>query len=292
MLLHGVEIEDTYAEAFTGTYARILITAATRKWAEVAATEATGYGTSMIDCSAEAGIEGPPANSTPDSRPGVVMQVWARKKKMKAELLGRLGQCVLTSPTAAAWNYCDSAEKLDVGRAMGFFGDGYQEERMLHGRSVVAIPIMMGEFIIEKDFGVAKGVAGGNFFVLAKSQAAALGAAEKAVEAIRGIEGVIAPFPGGVCAAGSKIGSSYKFLKASTNHEYCPSIAKRVQKTKVSGIGGVAEIVLDSTDEARMREAMRAGIEAASKVDGVAKISAGNYGGKLGGVEIHLNELF
>ncbi len=292
MLLRGVEIEDTYAEAFTGTYARVLVTAATKKWAELAAIEATGYGTSMIDCSAEAGLEGPHASSTPDSRPGVVMQVWTSKKNMKAELLGRLGQCVLTSPTAAAWNYCDSEEKLDVGRAMGFFGGGYQEERQLYGRSVVAIPIMMGEFLIERDFGFAKGVAGGNFFMLAKSQAAALSAAEKAVEAIKRIEGVIAPFPGGVCASGSKIGSRYKFLKASTNDEYCPTIAHKVPKTKVSGIGGVSEIVLDGIDESRVTEAMRAGIEAASKVEGVVKISAGNYGGKLGGVKIHLHELF
>lgn len=292
MLLRGVEIEDTYAEAFTGTYARVLVTATTRKWAELAAIEATGYGTSMIDCSAEAGLEGPHANSTPDSRPGVVMQVWTSKKNMKAELLGRLGQCVLTSPTAAAWNYCDSEEKLDVGRAMGFFGDGYQEERELYGRSVVAIPIMMGEFLIERDFGFAKGVAGGNFFMLAKSQAAALSAAEKAVEAVKRIEGVIAPFPGGVCASGSKIGSRYKFLKASTNDEYCPTIAHKVPKTKVSGMGGVAEIVLDGIDDSRVKEAMRAGIEAASKVEGVVKISAGNYGGKLGGVKIHLHELF
>ncbi len=291
MLLNGVEIEDTYAEAFTGNYSRVLITAVNRKWAEIAAAAATGYGTSMIDCSAEAGIEGPAPKSTPDSREGVVIQIWTSKKKMKAELLGRIGQCVLTSPTAAAWNHCKSPERFDVGKALGFFGDGYQEERTMHGRKVVAIPIMMGEFIIERDFGVAEGVAGGNFFILASDQGTALRAAEKATEAIKKIEGVIAPFPGGICASGSKIGSRYTFLGVSTNDEYCPTISSKAPNSKVKGIDGVSEIVLDGASEKHVREAMRAGIKAASSVKGVARITAGNYGGKLGKNKIHLREL-
>ncbi|MFQ5816092.1 MAG: formylmethanofuran--tetrahydromethanopterin N-formyltransferase [Candidatus Hydrothermarchaeaceae archaeon] len=285
-------VEDTFAEAFISSYSRVLITAIDKGWAEIAARAATGYGTSMIDCSAETGIEGPSPSSTPDSREGVVIQIWTSKKKMKAELLGRLGQCVLTSPTAAAWNQCKSEERLDVGRAMGFFGDGYQEERVVHGRNVVAIPIMMGEFLIERDFGVAEGVAGGNFFILAKNQAAAFNAAEKAVKAIKRIDGVIAPFPGGICAAGSKIGSRYRFLNASTNVEYCPVISDKVVNSKVKDIGGVAEIVLDGIDEQRVRIAMRAGIQGASSIEGVIRITAGNYGGKLGDVKIYLRELF
>lgn len=286
-------VEDTFAEAFTSHYSRILITAVNERWAEIAALETTGYATSMIDCTAEAGIEGfLTPSDTPDSRPGCVIQIWTSKKKMKGELLGRLGQCALTAPTAAVWNYCDSEEKLDVGRAMGFFGDGYQEEKRVHDRGVVSIPIMMGEFLMERDFGVAEGVAGGNFFILAEEQASALRGAEKAIEAIHSVEGVIAPFPGGICASGSKVGSRYKFLGASTNEEYCPTLADRVEGSKVRGLGAVAEIVLDGISEEKVREAMRSGIEAALEVEGVARISAGNYGGRLGDVKIHLRELF
>jgi formylmethanofuran--tetrahydromethanopterin N-formyltransferase len=246
----------------------------------------------MIDCSAEAGIEGPTPKSTPDGREGVVIQIWTSRMRMKKELLGRLGQCVLTSPTAAAWNYCESEEKIDVGRAMGYFGDGYQEEQVLDDRNVVSIPIMMGEFLIERDFGVAQGVAGGNFFILAKNLGAALNAAENAIKAIKMIDGVIAPFPGGICASGSKIGSRYKFLSASTNDEYCPTISDRVSNTKVKGIGGVAEIVLDGINVKKVRDAMRVGIKQAMATEGVIRITAGNYGGKLGDIEIHLRELF
>ncbi|MEE8167382.1 MAG: formylmethanofuran--tetrahydromethanopterin N-formyltransferase [Candidatus Hydrothermarchaeales archaeon] len=286
-------IEDTFAEAFTSYYSRVLITAVNERWAEIASLEATGYGTSMIDCSAEAGIEGYLSpERTPDSRPGCIIQIWAKKKKIKDELIGRLGQCTLTAPTAAVWNYCDSDEKLDIGRKIGFFGDGYQKEKRVRGREVVSIPTMMGEFLIETELGVAKGVAGGNFFILAQSQASALEAAEKAIAAIRGVEGVIAPFPGGICTSGSKIGSKYKFLSASTNEEYCPSLASIVEGSKVKGLGAVAEIVLDGISEDKVREAMRSGIEAAVKVEGVARISAGNYGGRLGDIKVYLRELF
>lgn len=288
-----VEIEDTFAEAFHSAYARILITATSEKWARIAAQAATGYGTSMIGCSAEAGIEGfLDAGKTPDKRPGYVIQIWCAKKKMKEELLGRIGQCVLTAPTAAAWNYCDSEEKLDIGYRMRFYGDGYETMKSVAGREMVAIPVMMGEFLIEKEFGIAKGVAGGNFLILAESQSAALAAAEKAVEAISKVEGVIMPFPGGVCGAGSKVGSrKYKFMHACTNESYCPTICHAVPGTKVRGIAAVAEIMIDGISEQKVREAMAAGIKAAMVVEGVKRISAGNYSGKLGKVHIRLREL-
>jgi formylmethanofuran--tetrahydromethanopterin N-formyltransferase len=292
MKLNGVEIEDTYAEAFTGFYSRILITAVNEKWARIAATEAVGYGTSLIECSAETGIEGMlPSESTPDGRPGCVIQIWASKKKMTKELIGRIGQCILTSPTAAVFNYCDSDEKLDVGYKMRFFGDGYESTTSVGGREMVSIPIMMGDFLIEKELGIAKGVAGGNFIILAKDQKSALRAAEEAVCVIEGVEGVITPFPGGVCAAGSKVGSKYKFMIASTNDKYCPTIADKVKDSKVKGIGAVLEIVIDGISEEKVGEAMKQGIKAAAEVDGVKKITAGNYGGTLGKVHFHLRKL-
>lgn len=286
-----MEVEDTYAEAFEGYYSRLIVTALNEKWAEHAAVAATGHATSMIGCSSEAGIEGF-AVDTPDVRPGYVIQIWAPKKRMKSELLGRIGQCILTAPTTAVWNHCDSREKLDIGYKMRYYGDGYEELRSIAGREMVAIPVMSGEFLIEREFGVAKGVMGGNFFILADSQGSALKAAENALKAIHMVEGVITPFPGGVCGAGSKVGSTkYKFMHATTNEVYCPTIADRVRDSKVKGIGGVAEIVIDGISEDRVREAMSAGIKAALSSGGVKRISAGNYGGTLGKVSIHLRDL-
>lgn len=294
MKLNDVEIEDTFAEAFTSTYSRILITAINEKWAKIAAREATGYGTSMIGCSAEAGIEGFVDDSeTPDNRPGYVIQIWTSKKRMTGELIGRIGQCILTAPTTAVWNYLDSEETLDIGYKMRFYGDGFEEIRKFKGREIISIPVMMGDFLIEREFGIAKGVAGGNFLILADAQRVALSAAEAAIEAIEGVEGVITPFPGGVCASGSKVGSNkYKFMHATTNERYCPSIADKVEETEVQGIDAVSEVVIDGSSEEKVKEAMREGIQAASKVKGVKKISAGNYGGTLGTVHIYLKDLF
>jgi formylmethanofuran--tetrahydromethanopterin N-formyltransferase len=294
MEINGVEIEDTFAESFTSTYSRLLITAVSEKWAKVAAMCATGYGTSLISCSAEAGIEGfLDETETPDGRPGYIIQIWTSKKRMVGELLGRIGQCVLTSPTASVFNHCESKEKLDAGHKMRFFGDGYESASVVGGRDVTVIPIMSGEFVIEKAFGVAEGVAGGNFIIIANSIESALKAAEAAVEAIDKVEGTITPFPGGVCASGSKVGSNkYKFMHACTNERYCPTISESIEESLVRDAGGVLEIVIDGTTEERVREAMKKGIEAACKIEGVKRISAGSYGGTLGNVHIHLRELF
>jgi formylmethanofuran--tetrahydromethanopterin N-formyltransferase len=292
--INGVRIEDTFAECFTSAYTRLLITAVNEKWARIAATQTTGYGTSMIGCTAEAGIEGfLDETKTPDGRPGYIIQLWTSKKSMMNELLGRIGQCVLTSPTAAVFNWCESEEKLDAGHKMRFFGDGHQSEGKVGTREVTKIPIMGGKFVIEKEFGMAKGVAGGNFIILGSFLESALAAAEASVEAIGEVEGVITPFPGGVCASGSKVGSkNYKFMHACTNELYCPTISETVEGSLVKDAESVLEIVIDGTSEERVKEAMKKGIEAACKIEGVVEITAGNYGGTLGNVHIHLRELF
>lgn len=294
MEINGVEIEDTFAESFESIYSRLLITAVSEKWARIAATCATGYGTSMIGCSAEAGIEGfLDEAKTPDGRPGYVIQIWASKKRMMGELLGRIGQCILTAPTTAVFNYCESDEKLDAGHKIRFFGDGYESAGTVDSRKVTVIPVMGGEFVIENEFGVARGVAGGNFIIIADAEESALKAAEAAVDAIDKVEGVITPFPGGICASGSKIGSNkYKFMHACTNEMYCPTISDDVRGSLVKGAGSVLEIVIDGTSEELVRGAMKKGIEAACKIDGVRGISAGSYGGTLGNVHIYLKELF
>jgi len=291
----GVPVEDTFAEAFTSWYSRFLITADTLGWAETAAREASGYGCSIIGCSAEAGVEGVLGSAlTPDARPGAVVQVWTGRKKMLHELLGRIGQCVLTAPTTAVFDWCDGEEKLDVGVKMRFYADGYESYRGVGGREMVVIPVMMGEFLIERSLGVAKGVAGGNFLVIARDRASALSAAERAARAVACAGGVVSPFPGGVCAAGSKVGSRrFRFMKATTNEVYCPSLRSKLPGSKLPDeAGAVAEIVVNGVSEEAVRAAMKQGIVEACKVQGVLRISAANYGGRLGNVLIDLISLW
>ncbi|ADC69770.1 formylmethanofuran/tetrahydromethanopterin N-formyltransferase [Methanocaldococcus sp. FS406-22] len=300
MEINGVYIEDTFAEAFPIWVSRVLITAATKKWAKIAATEATGFGCSVIMCPAEAGIEKyVPPSETPDGRPGYIIQICHPKKaELEHQMLERLGQCVLTCPTTAIFDAMgDKAdEQLKVGFKLKFFGDGYEKKDELYGRKVYKIPIMGGEFITEVKFGIKKGVAGGNFFIMADTNASALIAAEAAVDAIASVDGVITPFPGGVVASGSKVGASnpkYKFMVATTNHKMCPTLKGVVEDSEIpEDVNGVYEIVIDGVDEEAVKEAMKQGILAATKVPGVKKITAGNYGGKLGKYQFNLRELF
>ena len=292
MEINGVEIEDTFAEGFPIKVARVLITAVTEHWALVAAREATGFGTSVIGCSAEAGIESiVGGDETPDGRPGVNIQICNMGyKNLESSLLYRLGQCVLTAPTAAAFSGMSQAEKqFDTGKKLGFFGDGYQKQLEMFGRKVWKIPLMSGDFIIEENFGAVDGIAGGNFLILAQNQAAGLMAAEAAVDAIGRVKGCITPFPGGVVASGSKVGSRYKFLKASTNTAFCTSLREDGVCTLSEDVSAVFEIVINGVDKEAISAAMKAGINAACRVPGILKISATNYEGKLGSHQFPLH---
>jgi len=296
MKINGVSVVDTFAEAFGSHYSRFLITAKSEKWAEIAAREVTGFASSIIGCSAEGGVESYlDGEITPDGRPGAVVQIWTGKKKMLHELLDRIGQCVLTAPTTAIFNWCgDGCETVDVGRKMRYFGDGYAQKTKIDGRRMYAIPIMMGEFLIERDIGFSKGVAGGNFLIMGSNLDSSLSAAEAAEAAIAGVEGVITSFPGGVCASGSKVGSNkYEFMKATTSELFCPTLRNEVSGSMVpEGVGSIAEIVLNGVSRDAVALAMKQGIEAAASVDGVKQISAANYGGTLGNVPIKLYELW
>ncbi len=296
MELNGVEIEDTYAEAFPIKVARVLITAATRHWAEVAAREATGFGTSVIMCPAEAGIEKfVSAEQTPDGRPGVFIQICTfGYKSLEEQLLERIGQCVLTAPTTAVFNGLPDAEKqFDTGFKLKFFADGTESETQIDGRKMHVIPMMEGDFLIENSLGAVDGVAGGNFFILADSQMTALTAAEVAVDAIEQVEGTITPFPGGIVASGSKAGANkYKFLKATANEKFCPSIKDKVEDSQIpADVNSVYEIVINGVDQDSIKKATSAGIKAAVAVPGVKKITAGNYGGNLGPYKFELKDL-
>src|SRR5262249_29186535 len=126
--------------------------------------------------------------------------------------------------------------------------------------------------------------------IIAADQASALAAAERAVAAIRQVPGIILPFPGGIVRSGSKVGSRYKKLKASTNDAYCPTLRGLVQSALPDGANAVYEIVMDGLDLAAVEEGTRVGVRAAC-IEGVLRITAGNYGGKLGPFHLHLHRL-
>lgn len=293
MEINGVTIDNEFAEAFPTWVCRVIITAVTTEWARKAATEATGFATSAIGCPCEAGIEQElDGSQTPDGRPGVSILICAGKKKLKDQVVERLAECVLTAPTTAVFNgITNSEEKIQV--KLHFFGDGYEYQKEVGGRKCWVIPIMEGEYIGEEEFGIVKGVAGGNFFVMGENQMAALMGAQAAVDAIAKVPGTITSFPGGVVASGSKVGSlKYKFMPASTNEKYCPTLREKVPDSKVpAGIKGVYEIVIDGIDEKSVAAAMTAGVKAAAMVPGVKFITAGNFGGTLGPYKIELHKI-
>ncbi len=294
--LDGVEIVDTFAEAFPITGARAIITAISPEWAHTAATVMTGNATSVIACDAEAAIERTwSSDETPDGRPGVSVLVFAFSRDgLGKALAARVGQCVLTCPTTACYNGIADAPKdkqVVVGGQLRFFGDTHQSSKRLAGRRLWRVPVMDGEFICEDRFGTVKGVAGGNLLIGGVDQASALSAAEKAVAAIRQVPDVILPFPGGIVRSGSKVGSRYKKLKASTNDAYCPTLRAVVSSELPPDVQAVYEIVIDGLSEKRVGEAMRAGLHAACQTPGIVRITAGNYGGKLGPFHYHLREL-
>jgi formylmethanofuran--tetrahydromethanopterin N-formyltransferase len=291
--LHGAEIVDTFAEAFPMWGARVVITAATPAWALEAGRSMTGFATSVIGCKCEAGIERElDADETPDGRSGVSVLLFAMDRDGVAKrLVERVGQSVLTCPTTACFNGLDTEEEVDVGGRLRFFGDGYQASKMLGGRRYWRVPVMEGEFLVEERFGVVEGVAGGNIIMLGRDAESALRAAEAAAAAMRSVEGVIMPFPGGIARSGSKVGSRYKALPASTNDVLCPTLRGQVEHTDVPpDIEAVFEIVIDGLALEPVREAMRRGLAAAAET-GAGRVTAGNYGGNLGPHHIHLREL-
>jgi formylmethanofuran--tetrahydromethanopterin N-formyltransferase len=294
LTVNSVPIEDTFAEAFPMAAARVVVTAETPGWARTAGQSATGYAASVIGCDAEAGVERELSpDETPDGRPGVSLLFFSfSRDALQKAVVNRVAQCVLTCATTACFNGLagDPGKTIRVGGSLRFFGDGWQISKLLDGRRYWRVPTMDGEFLCEDTFGTVKGVAGGNFLILGESQAAALAAAEAAVAAIRQVPGVILPFPGGVVRSGSKVGSKYKGLRASTNDAYCPTLRGSVTSALSEGVNAVYEIVIDGLDLAAVEQATRVGVTAACR-PGVVRITAGNYGGKLGPHHIHLHKL-
>ncbi len=297
LAINGVTIDDTFAEAFPMKATRLIITARNATWARHAAMAATGFATSVIACGCEAGIEREvPPDESPDGRPGVAILLFSMSgKELAKQVERRVGQCVLTCPTTAVYAGIAEGEAIALAKNLRFFGDGWQISKMIDGVRYWRIPVMDGEFVAQETTAVIKGVGGGNLLFLARDTDAALAAAEAAVDAMRRVPNVIMPFPGGVVRSGSKVGSKYSALPASTNDAFCPTLAELAPRTELTAeTRSVLEIVIDGLSDADVAQAMRAGIRAVTARGaeaGVLRISAGNYGGKLGPFHFHLRQL-
>ncbi len=300
MIVNGVSIDDTFAEAFGMRGTRVLITAQNHRWARIAAASMTGFATSVIACGVEAGIECElEPHETPDGRPGVSVLLFAMGSGvLTKQLETRMGQCILTCPTTAAFSGIDDGypeiTRIPLSKNLRFFGDGFQISKQFNGRRYWRVPVMDGEFLCEETTGMIRAVGGGNFLILAESQPQALAACEAAIVAMQKVPNVIMPFPGGVVRSGSKVGSRYKTLTASTNDAFCPTL-KGITASELSPeIESVMEIVIDGLTTDDINRAMRAGILAACELgaaNGIRRISAGNYGGKLGQFHFKLREI-
>jgi formylmethanofuran--tetrahydromethanopterin N-formyltransferase len=294
--LHGVCVDETFAEAFGMSGARLVITADDIEWAVTAAREFCGNASSVIGCDTEAAIERrmDPAE-TPDGRAGVSVLSFAFDSESLAKAVtSRVGQNVLTCPTTACYDGLEpelAQKRISVGGSLRFFGDGWQFSKKLAGRRYWRVPVMDGEFVCEDRFGVTKGVGGGNLLLCGADPAQTLAAARSAVDAIRRVPGCILPFPGGIVRSGSKVGSKYKQLRASTNEAHCPTLRGVTETHLPDDCQCVYELVIDGLSFDIVQHAMRAGLHAAARAGGLVHITAGNYGGKLGKHHFHLREL-
>lgn len=297
LIRNGIVIDDTFAEAFGMKATAIIITAPTLKWARQAAITMTGYATSVIGCGCEAAIDRDvPATHTPDGRPGCRVMIFTMgTDELQKQLKSRLGQCVLTSPGSACFADLEGTASLDLGSSLRYFGDGWQISKKFGGKHYWRVPVMDGEFLCEATTGMTKlAVGGGNFLLLAADSVKALRAAEAAVAAIEKVPGAIMPFPGGIVRSGSKVGGKYKGMMASTNDAFAPTLRGVVNSALTPDINAVLEIVIDGETNEAVIAAMRAGLKAVISLGpkrGASRISAGNYGGKLGKFHYHLKDL-
>ena len=290
-----IKIDNTFAEAFPMKASRLIVTALNKSWALRAAESFCGFATSVISCGCEAGIETLiPKDQTPDGRPGIAILIFSMSsKELAKQILNRTGQCIMTSPTSAVFSGNNGLEKIPLGNALRYFGDGFQISKFIGGKRFWRIPVMDGEFVCEDFAYQMKGIGGGNFLVLGDNIENVLDATEQAVKKMNKIKNIILPFPGGIVRSGSKVGSKYKNLIASTNFEFCPSLKgitdSKLDKQSKCGL----EVVIDGINKEDIEFAMREGIDVVlkSNIKGISRISAGNYGGKLGKYLFKLRKL-
>ncbi len=298
-------VEDTYAEGFRSIYGEVLITARDERWLMHCVNAVTGHASSTILCDCEAGVaqwiggEAASGGATPDGRMGAIIQFHVprflknRREHLEKVMLARISQNVLTCPTARCFNVIESDDYFKLGRKIALFGDRHQFRDERYGERGWVIPILGGEFFLSRRFGYRDGVMGGNLWFFGRDEDTALDAAERAAFAAEAAADVITTFPGGVAASGSKAGSSYPFMIASTYAEYCPTLRDKLgQQSKVpDGVGSIMEIIINGRDLESLKHATRQAIHAAAETPELVKISAGNYGGRLGKTFVHLHEL-
>jgi formylmethanofuran--tetrahydromethanopterin N-formyltransferase len=293
-------VDDTYAEGFRSIYGEILLTARDKKWLDHCIHAVTGHSSSTILCDCEAGVaQWLDPSQTPDERIGAVIQFHVprfrkdRREHLEKVMLARISQNALTCPTIRCFNRLDTEDYFKLGRKIAMFGDHYQFRDRRFDQPGWVVPTLGGEFFLSRRFGFQDGVMGGNLWFFGTTEDAALEAAEKAACAAELVPDTILPFPGGVAASGSKAGSSYKFLIASTYAEYCPTLKSKLgDASKVpDGVVSIQEIIINGRDLAALNAATAAAIRAAADTPGLAKISAGNYGGRLGKTFVHLHEV-
>jgi formylmethanofuran--tetrahydromethanopterin N-formyltransferase len=296
-------IEDTFIEAFMGIYCRVIVTADDKETLRKATEDSTAT-PSVVIGRTEGGVERYlTPNETPDNREGAILQFWGEinpKKsfeeslgKFEKELSFRIRQDILVKPFTAVFDALQKPEgKLDMMERVGHCGDGYEWEENLYGRNLIVVPLMVPDFVIERYLGYARGVMGGNFWVMCATKKALKEAGKKALDAIHQVKGVVTTFD--ICSAGSKPETHFPLIGPTTNHLFCPSLKARLGKeSKVpDGVGYIAEIVYNGVSVEALNEATKSGIDAARNVEGVVLISSGNYGGKLGQYKIRLRELF
>ncbi len=296
--VNGITIDDTFAEAFGMSGTGIIITADTLKWAHIAAAVATGFGTSVIGAGAECGVDKElTPDETPDGRPGVRILIFGfSPDALLPQVRNRIGQCVLTSPGSACYAGLKAEKKMPLGKGTRLFGDGYQTAKKLGDSRYWRVPVMDGEFVIEEETGITTdAVGGGNMLILGRDRAGLLETAEAAVDAIAKVDDVITPFPGGIVRSGSKVGAKYAGMHDSTNDAFCPTLRGTIKKSELApDTLAVLEIVIDGLTSKAVADAMHAGLKAVTDVGdsrGVTRITAGNYGGKLGQHHYHLKDL-
>jgi formylmethanofuran--tetrahydromethanopterin N-formyltransferase len=297
------EIEDTYAETFEGLYSRVIVSADDERILRRASMDATTT-PSIVIGRIEGGVERRLSEKeTPDKRRGAILQFWGgidkRKpvddsiKNFEVEMSYRIRQDILVKPFTAVFDaHSDPEGRIDTIERIGHCGDGYEWVERLYGRDMIVVPLMASDFRIERFLGYGRGVMGGNFWYMCETKEAVMEAGMKALEAIGQVDGVITPFD--ICSAGSKPETKFPWIGPTTNHPYCPSLKGKLgRESKVpEGVNYIPEIVINGVSLDAVKKAMKAGIEATGEVDGVVRISAGNYGGKLGEYKIYLRELF
>lgn len=294
------KIVETYAEAFDGIYCRVLVTAEDEETLRAAAEDATATPATVIGRT-EGGVESwLDKEQTPDGRQGVILQFWGESgggmeevlEKFEKELSYRIRQDILVKPFTSVFNANQDYDgKLDMMDRVGHCGDGYEWVEERYDREMIIVPTMVPDFEIERYLGYSKGVAGGNFWYFCETKEAVMKAGKKALKVILEVEGAVAPFD--IVSAGSKPETDYPEIGPTTNHLYCPSLKGKLggDSRVPEGVGYIPEIVINARTLEECKEAMKNGIESVRGVDGVKKISAGNYGGELGEYKIHLSEL-